>query len=166
MALLEILQFPDPRLRIKADAVTTITDDVRRLVDDMYETMYHAKGVGLAATQVGINLRIFTMDVSDTRDQRMCIINPEILSSEGERFEDEGCLSVTGAYEKVKRAEKVRMRAMDLDGKKIELDADGLMAHCIQHEVDHLNGMLFIDHLSKLKFERVKKKLNKMKERE
>lgn len=166
MALLEILQYPDPRLRVKAAEVKEITNEIRQLVDDMYETMYHAKGVGLAATQVGINWRIFTMDVSEARDQRMCIINPEIVSSEGERFEDEGCLSVTGAYEKVKRAEKVRMRAMDLDGKTIEIDADGLMAHCIQHEIDHLNGKLFIDHLSKLKLDRLKKKLDKAKARE
>lgn len=166
MALLEILQFPDPRLRIKAEPITTVDDEIRRLVEDMYETMYEAKGVGLAATQVGINIRLFTMDVSETRDQRITVINPEIISSEGEMYKDEGCLSVSGAYEKVKRFEKVRMRGMDLDGKAIELNADELMAHCIQHEIDHLNGMLFIDHLSRLKQDRIKKKIKKLHERE
>lgn len=162
MALLEILKYPDPRLRTKAKPVTNV-DEVRQYVDDMYETMYHAQGVGLASTQVGIPLRFFAMDVSENHDQPMFIINPEIISSEGERFDGEGCLSVTGAYDKVKRAEKVRMRAMGLDGKTFEIDADGLMAHCIQHEIDHLNGVLFIDHLSRLKQERIRKKIEKNK---
>lgn len=161
MALLEILQFPDPRLRVKAQPVSKINHEIRKMIDDMYETMYHAQGVGLAATQVGIYLRFFTMDVSETRDQPICVFNPEILSKEGSRFEGEGCLSVPGAYDKVKRAAKVCMRGMDVDGKTFEWDADGLMAHCIQHEVDHLNGMLFIDHLSRLKQERIRKKIEK-----
>jgi peptide deformylase len=163
MALLDILKYPDPRLRTKAQPVSNIDDDLRRIVDDMYETMYASHGVGLAATQVNIHKRIFTMDVSETRDQRICVINPEIVSQEGEQYEGEGCLSVGGgAFDKVKRALKVRLRGMDLTGKEFELDAEGLMAVCIQHEVDHLNGILFIDHLSRLKQDRIRKKIEKL----
>src|SRR3990167_5755229 len=161
MAMLDILQYPDPRLRTKAKPVTKVDDDLRRIVDDMYETMYHAKGVGLAATQVGINWRIFTMDASEERDQPMCVINPDSLSKEGKRSEGEGCLSVQGAYDTLDRAAKVRLRGMDIDGKLFELEADDLMAHCIQHEVDHLNGLLFINHLSKLKQDRIRAKILK-----
>ena len=163
MAILEILKYPDPRLRTKAKPVTTITDELRRQVDDMYETMYASEGVGLAATQVNIHLQLFTMDTSQGRDQRICVINPEIISREGKQYESEGCLSVVEAYDKVERAAKVRLRGMDLDGKTFEMDAEGLMAVCIQHEIDHLNGILFIDHLSKLKQERYRKKLEKIK---
>lgn len=165
MALLEILHFPDPRLRVKAQPVTHVNNEVRRIVDDMYETMYASNGVGLAATQVGIHHRIFVMDVSETRDKRICVINPEILRREGIQHDTEGCLSVEGAFDRVERALKVRLRGMDLDSKIFELDADELMAACVQHEVDHLNGILFIDHLSRLKQERIRKKIEKLKRR-
>jgi|SRR3990167_3386107 len=164
MALLPVLQYPDPLLRRKAKLVTKINDEIKAIVASMYETMYAENGVGLAATQVGIDWRIFVMDVSNTRDQRVCAINPEILSQEGTQEDDEGCLSVghgLGIYDKVKRAAKVRLRALDIEGNSFELDADQLMAACIQHEIDHLNGMLFIDHLSRLKQERARKKIEK-----
>jgi peptide deformylase len=164
MAILEILKFPDPRLRIKAQPITTIDDDLLRIVDDMYETQYHNNGVGLAATQVNIHRQIFTMDVSETRDQKLCVLNPEIIHKEGLQYEGEGCLSVGGnAYDKVERAAKVILRGMGLDGQLFELNAEGLMAVCIQHEVDHLNGILFIDHLSRLKQDRIRKKIEKYK---
>lgn len=167
MAILEILQYPDPRLRIKAQPVTKVDDALRKQVDDMYETMYDAKGVGLAATQVNIHLRLFTMDVSETRDQPVCVVNPEIVHQEGTQYEGEGCLSVGGgAYDKVERAFKVRLRGTDLDGKPLEIEAEGLMAVCFQHELDHLNGILFIDHLSRLKQQRIRDKIAKDKRRE
>ncbi len=167
MAILEILQYPDPRLRIKAQPVTKVDDALRKQVEDMYDTMYDAKGVGLAATQVNIHLRLFTMDVSETRDQRVCIVNPEIIHKEGTQYEGEGCLSVGGgAYDKVERAMKVRLCGTDLDGKPIEIEAEGLMAVCFQHELDHLNGILFIDHLSRLKQQRIRDKIAKDKRRE
>jgi len=167
MAVLEILRFPDPRLRIKAKPVTAIDDSIRKLVEDMFETMYASNGVGLAATQIGIDKRIFTMDVSETRDQKYCIINPEIVSREGKQWETEGCLSVGGdAYDKVERAAKVVLRAIDLDGKPIELHGEELMAACIQHEIDHLDGILFIDHLSRLKQERIRKRIEKINRRD
>lgn len=165
MAKLEVLQFPDPRLRVKAARVEKIDDKIRQIVEDMYETMYAENGVGLAATQVGINLQIFTYDASETRDQKKVIFNPEILSREGEWGPGEGCLSVRGAYDKPIRAERVRLRGMDINGNTFEMDAEGLEAHIFQHETDHLNGMLFIDHLSKLKFNRIKEKIKKHMER-
>lgn len=165
MPVLEILHFPDPRLRVKAQPVLQIDDEIRRIVEDMYETMYANNGVGLAATQVGIHRQIFVMDVSEARDKRYCVINPEILSREGVQLDTEGCLSVEGAFDKVKRAKKVRMRGMDLEGKTFELEGTELMAACIQHEVDHLNGVLFIDHLSRLKQERIRKKIEKIQRR-
>jgi peptide deformylase len=161
MALLEILQYPDPRLHIKAERVTKIDDEIRRIVDDMYETMYHAKGVGLAATQVGINLQIFTADASEERDQPVCVLNPEILNKSGSRADGEGCLSVVGFYDKVKRAETLRLRGMRLNGEVFEEEADGFWAHIIQHETDHLNGILFINHLSRLKQTRIRDKILK-----
>lgn len=164
MAVLEILQFPDPRLRTKAALVTEIDAALRLIVDDMYETMYAAEGIGLAATQVNVHRQIFTMDLSESRDQPICVLNPEIIYKEGTQFETEGCLSVGGrAYDYVTRALKVKLRGMDLDGKTIELEAESLMASCIQHEIDHLNGILFIDHLSKLKQSRIRKKIEKQK---
>ncbi|MBX3708514.1 MAG: peptide deformylase [Gammaproteobacteria bacterium] len=167
MALLEILKFPDPRLRIKAQPINEIDVELRRMVDDMYETMYASHGVGLAATQVNIHRQIFTMDVSETRDQGICVLNPEIIHQEGIQYEAEGCLSVGGGtYDKVERALKVRLKGMDLDGKIFELDAENLMAVCIQHEIDHLNGVLFIDHLSRLKQMRIRKKIEKLDRRE
>jgi peptide deformylase len=167
MAILEILQYPDPRLRTKAKPVTKVDDALRQQVVDMYETMYDAKGVGLAATQVNIHLQLFTMDISETRDQPVCIVNPEIIHKEGLQYEGEGCLSVGGgAYDKVERALKVRLRGTDLDGKPLEIEAEGLMAVCFQHELDHLNGILFIDHLSRLKQQRIRAKIEKDKRRE
>lgn len=162
MALLDILKFPDPRLRIKATPVTQFDAALRAMVDDMYETMYHANGVGLAGTQVDIHQAIFTMDISESRNDKMCVINPQILQKSGTVYEGEGCLSVgAGAFDKVERAAKVTLRAVDIDGKPFELEAEGLMAICIQHEMDHLNGILFIDHLSRLKQDRIRKKIEK-----
>lgn len=164
MAILEILKFPDPRLRTKAQPVvqSDINADFHRIVDDMYETMYDSKGVGLAATQVNIHQRFFTIDVSEDRSGRMCIINPEIISREGLIYEGEGCLSVGGgAFDKVERAQKVVLKGFDLDWKPIEITAEDLMAVCFQHEIDHLNGILFIDHLSRLKQDRIRKKIIK-----
>lgn len=165
MGLLEILKYPDPRLRIKAQPVITVDDALRRIIDDMFETMYETQGIGLAATQVNVHQRIFTMDISETHDQRMCILNPEIISREGIQYENEACLSVTNAYDKVERALKIRVRGMDMNNKPVELDAEGLLASCIQHEMDHLNGILFIDHLSRMKQERIRKKIEKIERR-
>lgn len=162
MALLEILKYPDPRLRIKALPVLKVDNELRSIIDDMYETMYDAKGVGLAGTQVNIHQQIFTMDVSEEGNTRVCVFNPEIIHKEGIQYEGEGCLSVGGnAFDKVERALKIKMRGLDIDFKPIEIEAEGLMAVCIQHEVDHLNGILFIDHLSRLKQERIRKKIEK-----
>lgn len=161
MAVLEILQYPNPRLRIKAAPVTIVDDALRAQVADMVETMYAAKGVGLAATQVDIHKQVFVMDLSDTRDQHQCILNPEIIHREGTQYESEGCLSVDGAYDKVERALKVTLRGLDLNMQALEIQAEGLMAVCFQHELDHLNGVLFIDHLSRLKQERIRKKIAK-----
>lgn len=162
MALLEILQFPDPRLQKVAQPITVFDLDLRRLVDDMYETMYENKGVGLAGTQVNIHKQIFTLDISEEHNQPQVVINPEIVSAEGELPDSaEGCLSVPGVYDHVHRAAKVHMRGVDLDGKPFEWHAEGFLAHVIQHEVDHLNGKLFINHLSRLKQERIRKKVTK-----
>jgi peptide deformylase len=162
MTVLEILKYPDPRLRIKAQPVVAVDAELRRMIEDMYETMYASEGVGLAATQVNIHKRMFTMDISKSQDEPFCLINPEMISQTGKQFEGEACLSVGGgAYDKIERAAQVRVRAMNIDGKIIELEAEGLMAACIQHEMDHLNGVLFIDHLSKLKQTRIRKKIEK-----
>ena len=162
MALLEILQYPDPRLRIKAQPITNIDAELRRIVDDMYETMYEKQGLGLAGTQVNIHKQIFTMDLSETRDQPVCVLNPEIVSQEGMQYDYHGCLSVGASIaDKIKRAATLRLRGMDLDGKTFEWDLEGVAAICVQHEVDHLNGMLFIDHLSRLKQERIRIKIEK-----
>ena len=161
MAKLPILEFPDPRLRTVAKPVETVGDDLRRLVDDMFETMYAAPGIGLAATQVDVHLRLLVLDVSEDQSRPMVFINPEILSADGHQVYQEGCLSVPGIYADVKRANKIRVRALDRDGKAFELDADGLLAVCIQHEMDHLAGKVFVDYLSPLKREQVKKKLAK-----
>ena len=158
MAMLEILKYPDPRLRTKAQPVQTFDAALKKQVEDIFETMYASQGVGMAATQANIHLRFFTLDVSETHDQGMCVVNPEIISTEGIQYEAEGCLSAPGAYDKVERALKVRVRGMDVHGKALEFDAEGLMAACVQHEVDHLNGILFVDHLSRLKQERYQKK--------
>jgi peptide deformylase len=168
MALLEILQYPDPRLRTKAAPVAKGDVDAafRAQVEDMVETMYDANGVGLAATQVNIHLQLFTMDISRERNEPRCVLNPEIIYKEGIQYESEGCLSVAEAYDKVERALKVRMRGVDLDFNPIEIEAEGLLAVCIQHELDHLNGILFIDHLSKLKQSRIRKKIDKIHRRD
>lgn len=161
MARLLILEYPDPRLRTKATAVAEVDDGIRSLVTDLFETMYAAPGIGLAATQVDIHLRILVTDVSEERDDPHCLINPEILSQEGEISYEEGCLSVPDVFEPVDRAERIRVRAMDQTGELREFDAEGLFAICIQHEIDHLEGKLFVDYLSALKRDRLKKKLLK-----
>jgi peptide deformylase len=166
MALLKILEYPDPRLRIKAEPVAAVTDDIRQLATDMLETMYAAPGVGLAATQVDRHVRLVVVDVSETRDQPHVLINPEIVAREGAATGDEGCLSVPGVTEGVERAERIRVRALDRDGKAVEFDADGLLAVCIQHELDHLVGKLFVDYLSELKRQRLRKKASKARKRE
>jgi len=163
MALLNILKFPDPRLRTRARPVTEFDDDLRRLVADMFETMYEAPGIGLAATQVDVHKRLLVMDVSEDKSRPRVLINPEILEAEGEEEMDEGCLSVPGYYETVRRAERVRVRAQDERGEWFEIEADGLEAVCIQHEMDHLEGKLFVDYLSSLKRDRIRKKLEKQK---
>jgi peptide deformylase len=161
MAVLEILHFPDPRLRTRAQPVRAVDDRIRRLVDDMFETMYAAPGIGLAATQVNVPLRVLVLDVSEERNAPRCFVNPEILVREGDEEMEEGCLSVPGVYDRVRRAERIRVRALDRDGQPFELDADGLLAVCIQHEIDHLDGKLFVDYLSALKRQRIRKKLEK-----
>ncbi|MGB5716188.1 MAG: peptide deformylase [Gammaproteobacteria bacterium] len=161
MAILEILHFPDPRLRNVAQPVTMVDDSVRQLLDDMLDTMYEAPGIGLAATQVNVDKRVVVIDVSEEKDQPLCLINPEILDLEGVEEMEEGCLSVPGVYEVVQRADHVRLRALDRNGQPFEMQADGLMAVCIQHEIDHLDGKLFVDYLSQLKRTRIRNKLDK-----
>lgn len=161
MALLPILRFPDPRLRKVAIPVTNVDDSIRRLAADMAETMYEAPGIGLAATQVDVHRQVIVIDVSETKDQLLVLINPEQISGEGEQVGEEGCLSVPGIYDKVERAERVSVRYLDLQGRQQTLAADGLLAVCIQHEMDHLQGKVFVDHLSQLKQTRIKSKLAK-----
>jgi len=161
MATLEILHFPDPRLRQRAQEVERVDDRLRQLVDDMLETMYQAPGIGLAATQVNVHQRLLVIDLSEAQDQPQVFINPEIVEQEGVEAMDEGCLSVPGVYERVQRAERIRVRALGRDGQPFELRADGLLAVCVQHEIDHLNGKLFVDYLSQLKRQRIRKKLEK-----
>ncbi|MEM6707533.1 MAG: peptide deformylase [Pseudomonadota bacterium] len=161
MALLNILSFPDPRLRTKAKPVTAVTDETGKLIDDMFETMYDAPGIGLAATQVNVHQRVIVIDVSEERDQPYVFINPEIEPYGEPVPSEEGCLSVPGYYEPVTRLDHVRVKALDRDGTPFELDVDGLLAVCIQHECDHLDGKLFVDYLSGLKRTRIRKKLEK-----
>ena len=161
MALLNILHFPDPRLRTVAKAVTEFDAELKQLVSDMFETMYEAQGIGLAATQVDIHRRLLVMDVSENRDSPKVFINPEIVDSGGEETCEEGCLSVPGIYAEVSRAETVRVRAQDSSGDFFEEDLDGMHAICLQHEMDHLEGKLFVDYLSPLKRRMVQKKLEK-----
>ena len=162
MAILNILEFPDPRLRTIAKAVERVDDDLRQLIDDMCETMYDAPGIGLAATQVNVHKRLVVMDLSEDKNEPMVFINPEFesLTDEVDQYQ-EGCLSVPGFYENVDRPQKVKIKALDRDGQPFELIAEGLLAVCIQHECDHLNGKLFVDYLSTLKRDRIKKKLEK-----
>ncbi len=166
MATLEILQYPDPYLRHKAAPVETVDDEVRALVDDMLETMYAAPGIGLAATQVGIDRRVAVIDVSESKDEPLVLINPELVYPEGSGTCEEGCLSIPGVYEKVTRPACVTLRALDRDGNPYELHVDDLLAVCIQHEVDHLDGRLFIDRLSMLKRQRIEKRLLKQRRRD
>ncbi|HRQ65793.1 MAG TPA: peptide deformylase [Xanthomonadaceae bacterium] len=161
MAKLTILEFPDPRLRTRAAPVTVFDAALGRLVDDMFETMYAAPGIGLAATQVNVHKRLLVLDVSEDQSAPMVFINPEIVQSEGSKVYQEGCLSVPGSYADVSRADRVRVRARDRQGETFEIDADGLLAVCIQHEMDHLAGKLFVDYLSPLKREMVRKRLEK-----
>jgi peptide deformylase len=161
MARLTILEFPDPRLRKVATPVAAVTPEIQRLVSDMAETMYAAPGVGLAATQVDVHKRIIVMDVSEARDELRVYINPELLETEGEAECEEGCLSVPGYYDKVTRAARIRVRAQDARGEVFEQDAEGLLAVCIQHEMDHLVGKVFVDHLSPLKRARLAARLRK-----
>jgi peptide deformylase len=161
MAILDILHFPDPRLRNKAKPVAQVDGTIRRLIDDMLETMYQAPGIGLAATQVNVAKRVVVIDLSEEKNQPLCLVNPEILEKDGEEQMEEGCLSVPGVYEMVKRANRIRVRALDRDGIPFEMEAEGLLAVCIQHELDHLEGKLFVDYLSSLKRQRIRKKLEK-----
>ncbi len=161
MAIRKILHYPDPRLRRKALPVDTVDDETRTLIDDMAETMYQAPGMGLAAPQIDVSKRILVIDISEARNDLRVLVNPELLTQEGEQTMEEGCLSVPGVYEEVTRAEKVTVRALGRDGKPFELEADGLLATCVQHEIDHLDGKLFVDYLSRLKQQRVRKKLAK-----
>jgi len=161
MSMLEILEFPDPRLRTVARPVEDFDPALARLVQDMLETMYQAQGIGLAATQVNVHLRLLVMDTSEARDQHRVYVNPEILASDGLQTYEEGCLSVPGIYANVERADWVRVRAQRVDGSSFEEELDGLDAVCLQHEIDHLNGKLFVDYLSPLKRQMVRKKLAK-----
>jgi peptide deformylase len=161
MAILDILEFPDPRLRTKAKPVTKVDDKIRKLTDDMLETMYQAPGIGLAATQVNMHQRIVVIDVSEEKDQPLVLINPQYEILEGEQDFDEGCLSVPGYYETVTRAEKILLKALNREGEPFEMECEGILSVCVQHELDHLDGKLFVDHISKLKRERIRKKLVK-----
>jgi len=162
MTILTILEFPDPRLRTVAKPVAVVDDSVRRLIDDMFETMYDAPGVGLAASQVNVHQRIVVIDVSEDKSQPLVFINPEIVVLDAELHEyDEGCLSVPGFYETVVRPEHIRVTALDRNGKSFTITPSGLLAVCIQHELDHLNGKLFVDYISPLKRSRIRKKLEK-----
>jgi peptide deformylase len=161
MALMEVLHFPDPRLRKKAVPVAAVDEALRKLAADMLETMYAENGVGLAATQVNVQRRIVVIDLSAERNQPLVLVNPEILRQAGSEQSQEGCLSVPGYFDTVERSTELRYRYQTLDGEMIEAEADGLMAICLQHEIDHLNGKLFIDYLSSLKRERIRKKIEK-----
>lgn len=161
MAKLEVLRFPDERLRTVAKPVTEVDNKIRALIEDMFETMREEQGIGLAATQVNTHLRIVVMDVSEDQSDPRVFINPEIIEKNGSTISEEGCLSVPNSYARVERAEKVKVKALDAEGKPFSMDADGLLAICIQHELDHLRGVLFVDYLSPLKRQRIRKKLEK-----
>lgn len=162
MGILTILEFPDERLRKKAIVVKEVDEKIRKLLDDMLETMYESRGVGLAATQVDFHKRIVVIDVSEEKDAPLFLINPEIVEKDGVKESEEGCLSVPGFFEKVTRAEHIRVRALNREGKSFEFEATELLAVCVQHEMDHLDGKLFVDHISSLKRQRIKKKLEKI----
>ena len=161
MALMNVLEFPDPRLRTKAVPVEAVDDALRALIDDMFETMYAAPGIGLAATQVDVHKRLLVADVSTDKDDPHVLINPSIVSSEGIVVTEEGCLSVPGFYAEVERAEKIRVAYLDRNGDQKETDMEGLLAVCVQHEMDHLDGKLFVDYLSEAKRQRIRKRLLK-----
>jgi peptide deformylase len=161
MAILNILRYPDPRLKKRAAPVLEVNDQIRRLVRDMAQTMYAAPGVGLAATQVDIHKRVIVIDVSETKDKLLVLINPEILAREGVSSCEEGCLSLPGIYDRIERAERIKLRSLGLDGKSYEFEADGLLAVCIQHEMDHLEGKVFVEYLSRLKQSRIRARLRK-----
>lgn len=161
MALLKILHYPDKRLHTVAKPVEVVDDAIRQLAADMAETMYAAPGIGLAATQVDRHIQMIVVDVSEKRNDLKVFINPEIIEAEGEAMGEEGCLSVPGIYDKVKRAERIKVRALDLQGHPFELEATGLLGVCIQHEIDHLKGKVFVEYLSRLKQDRIKQKLKK-----
>jgi peptide deformylase len=161
MTKLAILEYPDPRLRTTAAPIEVVDDAVRQLAADMLETMYAAKGVGLAASQVDVHRRLLVIDVSEMRDQPLVLINPEIVAAEGRAPGEEGCLSLPGIYDKLERAERIKVRAQDKNGVRFELDAEGMLAVCIQHEMDHLEGKLFVDYLSELKRQLIRRRLQK-----
>jgi len=161
MAKLKILEFPDPRLRTRAAPVAAVDDALRALIDDMFETMYDAPGIGLAATQVDVHQRLLVVDDSPDKSEPHVLINPEIVEKDGVTVTDEGCLSVPGYYEEVERAQHIRVRFLDRRGEQQEMEAEGLLAVCIQHEMDHLEGKLFVDYLSEAKRQRIRKKLEK-----
>ena len=161
MTRLTILEYPDPRLRTRAVPVTAVDASLRELIDDMFETMYAAQGIGLAATQVNVHRRLLVTDVSEGHTDPRVFINPEILTRDGKAVGQEGCLSVPGYFDEVERAERIRVRALDRNGTAFEADLEGLLAVCVQHEIDHLDGRLFVDYLSDLKRQRVRKKIEK-----
>ena len=161
MAIRDILHYPDPRVRNRAEPVSSVDDGIRTLIDDMLETMYAAPGIGLAAIQVNVPKRVVTIDISEQGDDPLCLVNPEILAQAGNIETEEGCLSVPGIYESVERADWIRARALDRDGRPFEFEAEGLLAVCVQHEIDHLDGKLFVDYLSQLKRQRIRKKAGK-----
>lgn len=161
MSILTILEFPDERLRKIAAEVKTVDDSIRKLVDDMLETMYQEHGIGLAATQVNVHLRVIVIDVSENKDEPLCLINPEIVEKYGMKESEEGCLSVPGFFEKVKRVERIKVKALNRKGQPFEFEATDILAVCVQHEMDHLQGKLFVDYISSLKRQRIKKKLEK-----
>jgi peptide deformylase len=162
LSILTILEFPDERLRKKAAFVKSVDATIKQLIDDMLETMYESRGVGLAATQVNVHQRVIVIDVSEEKNTPLCLINPEIVAKDGVEESEEGCLSVPGFFEKVKRAEHIKVRALNRDGQFYEFEARDLLAVCVQHEMDHLEGKLFVDYLSPLKRQRIKKKLEKI----
>lgn len=161
MAILRILEFPDPKLRIKAQPVGNVDDALRQLIDDMFETMYQAPGIGLAATQIDVHRRLLVADVSGERTDPHVLINPVIIEKDGLTVTEEGCLSVPGFYEEVERAEHIRVRYLNPDGKEVESEFEEMLAVCIQHEIDHLDGRLFVDYLSEAKRQRIRKRLEK-----
>lgn len=165
MAILNILHYPDPRLREKALPVETVDQEIKQFVADMFETMYEAPGIGLAATQANVQKRIIVIDISEDKSSPLCFINPQIVEKDGEEEMEEGCLSVPGIYEKVKRAEHIKVRALDREGNPLEMEATGLLSVCIQHEIDHLEGKLFVDYLSELKRQRIRKKIEKVRQK-